>query len=158
MARGEGRAAARLAAVQALYQMELTRKGLNEILAEFETHWIGQEVEGEQYRPAELAFFRDILQGVLDDQTAIDQMTDDALQRGWPLKRIEAVLRAILRCGTYELMRRGDVPARVVITEYTDIGSAFFEREEVGLVNGVLDGLARKLRSAEFDERHARTT
>ncbi|WP_131117170.1 transcription antitermination factor NusB [Lichenihabitans psoromatis] len=153
MARGEQRAAARLAAVQALYQMEVARKGLNEIFAEFESHWIGQEVEGDQYRPAEIAFFRNILQGVLDHQTAIDKMTDEALQAGWPLRRVEAVLRAILRCGTYELMRRGDVPARVVITEYADLAAAFFDREEVGLVNGVLDGLAHTLRSDEFEPR-----
>ncbi|UDL95240.1 transcription antitermination factor NusB [Lichenihabitans sp. PAMC28606] len=153
MARGEQRAAARLAAVQALYQMEVARKGLNEIFAEFESHWIGQEVEGDQYRPAEIAFFRNILQGVLDHQTAIDTMTDEALQAGWPLRRVEAVLRAILRCGTYELMRRGDVPARVVITEYADLAAAFFDREEVGLVNGVLDGLAHTLRSDEFEPR-----
>ncbi|WP_245504080.1 transcription antitermination factor NusB [Lichenihabitans psoromatis] len=133
--------------------MEVARKGLNEIFAEFESHWIGQEVEGDQYRPAEIAFFRNILQGVLDHQTAIDKMTDEALQAGWPLRRVEAVLRAILRCGTYELMRRGDVPARVVITEYADLAAAFFDREEVGLVNGVLDGLAHTLRSDEFEPR-----
>ncbi|WP_264479167.1 transcription antitermination factor NusB [Lichenihabitans sp. PAMC28606] len=133
--------------------MEVARKGLNEIFAEFESHWIGQEVEGDQYRPAEIAFFRNILQGVLDHQTAIDTMTDEALQAGWPLRRVEAVLRAILRCGTYELMRRGDVPARVVITEYADLAAAFFDREEVGLVNGVLDGLAHTLRSDEFEPR-----
>ena len=153
MARGEHRAAARLAAVQALYQMEVAQKGLNEIFAEFETYWIGQEVEGEQYRPAEIAFFRDLLQGVLDDQLAIDQMTDETLQKGWPLKRIEAVLRAILRCGAYELLRRGDVPGRVVITQYADLAGAFFDREEVGLVNGVLDTLAHRLRADEFAPR-----
>ncbi len=155
MARGEQRTAARLAAVQALYQMEVAQKGLNEILAEFESHWIGQEVEGDQYRPAEIAFFRDILQGVLDDQTAIDQLTDETLQKGWPLRRVEAVLRAILRCGTYELVHRGDIPARVVITEYADLAAAFFDREEVGLVNGVLDKAARRLRAPEFADRPA---
>ena len=155
MARGEQRAAARLAAVQALYQMEVTKKGLNEIFAEFEAYWIGQEVEGEQYKPAELAFFRDILQGVLDDQREVDLMTDETLQRGWPLKRVEAVLRAVLRAGTYELMRRGDVPARVVITEYVDVAGAFFDRDEVGLVNGVLDALAHRLRATEFEARDA---
>lgn len=153
MARGEQRAAARLAAVQALYQMEIASSGINDILAEFESHWIGQEVEGDQYKPAELAFFRDIVRGVLDDQTAIDQVTDDVLQKGWPLKRVEAVLRAIFRAGGYELLHRTDVPARVVITEYADIAAAFFDREEVGLVNGVLDGLAHRVRAAEFEER-----
>ena len=155
MARGEKRAAARLAAVQALYQMEVAGKGLHEILAEFEVHWIGQEVEGEQYRPAEIAFFRNILEGVLADQRALDRLTDETLQNGWPLKRIEAVLRAILRAGSYELVHRGDVPARVVITEYADVAGAFFDREEVGLVNGVLDSLAHKLRPDEFERRGA---
>ena len=155
MARGEKRAAARLAAVQALYQMELAGKGLNEILAEFEAHWIGQEVEGEQYRPAEIAFFRNILEGVLADQHALDRLTDETLRAGWPLKRIEAVLRAILRAGAYELAHRGDVPARVVITEYADVAGAFFDREEVGLVNGVLDALAHRLRADEFERRGA---
>lgn len=153
MARGEQRAAARLAAVQALYQMEIASSGINDILAEFESHWIGQEVEGDQYKPAELAFFRAIVRGVLDDQTAIDQVTDDVLQKGWPLKRVEAVLRAIFRAGGYELLHRTDVPARVVITEYADIAAAFFDRDEVGLVNGVLDGLAHRVRAAEFEER-----
>ena len=152
MARGEQRAAARLAAVQALYQMEIASSGINDILAEFESHWIGREVEGDQYKPAELAFFRAIVRGVLDDQTAIDQVTDDVLQKGWPLKRVEAVLRAIFRAGGYELLHRTDVPARVVITEYADI-AAFFDRDEVGLVNGVLDGLAHRVRAAEFEER-----
>ena len=153
VARGEHRTAARLAAVQALYQMEVAQKGLNEILAEFETHWIGQEIEGEQYKSAEVAFFRDILEGVLGDQVNIDRVTDETLQKSWPLKRIEAVLRAILRAGTYEMLHRGDVPARVVITEYADLAGAFFDREEVGLVNGVLDGLAHRLRADEFEHR-----
>lgn len=155
MARGEKRAAARLAAVQALYQMEVGGKGLHEIEAEFEAYWIGQEVEGEQYRPAEIAFFRDILEGVLADQRALDLLADETLQNGWPLKRIEAVLRAILRAGSYELAHRGDVPARVVITEYADVAGAFFDREEVGLVNGVLDALAHRLRADEFERRGA---
>ncbi len=153
MARGEKRAAARLAAVQALYQMEVASKGLNEIFAEFEAHWIGQEVEGDQYRPAEIAFFRNILEGVLADQQSLDRLTDEALKNGWPLRRIEAVLRAVLRAGSYELAHRGDVPARVVITEYADVAGAFFDREEVGLVNGVLDALAHKLRAEEFEPR-----
>lgn len=151
MSRGEQRAAARLAAVQALYQMDVAKKGINEILAEFESFWIGQEVEGAQYKPAEVAFFRDILEGVLADQVAIDRLIDEALQRGWPLHRVEAVLRATLRGGTYELKARRDVPAKVVITEYTDIAGAFFGPDEVGLVNAVLDGLAKRLRTGEFD-------
>ncbi len=150
MSRRELRSAARLAAVQALYQMDVAKKGINEILAEFESHWIGQEVEGDRYKPAELAFFRNILEGVLAEQGEVDVLVDRALQQGWPLHRIEAVLRAILRAGAYELLSRKDVPARVAIVEYTDIAGAFFEGEEVGMVNAVLDSLARRLRPDEL--------
>jgi N utilization substance protein B len=147
----ENRAAARLNAVQALYQMEVGGKGLHEILAEFESHWIGGEIEGDQYIEAEVEFFRDILTGVLDDQVALDQLVDAALADGWPLKRVEAVLRAVLRAGTYELKKRKDVPARVVIKEYVDVAAAFLDRDEVGMANAVLDSLARRLRLDEFD-------
>ena len=149
----EHRAAARLATCQALYQMDVTGKGLNEIFAEFESHWIGQEVEGEQYNPAELAFFRDILAGVLADQQALDQLVDANLVKGWPLKRIEALMRAILRAGCYEMKKRTDIPARVVISEYVDVAGAFFDREEAGMINAVLDTLAKQLRPLEFEPR-----
>ena len=144
------RGAARLAAVQALYQMELAGTGLNEILAEFESHWLGREVEGAQYLPAEAAFFRDVVSGVVREQRTLDPLIDEALQHGWPLKRIEAVLRAVLRAGAYEISHRRDVPASVVVAEYADVASAFVEREETGMVNAVLDQLARKLRAEEF--------
>jgi transcription antitermination protein NusB len=150
MSRGEGRSAARLAAVQALYQMDVTGKGLAEIFSEFETHWIGREIEGDKYKPAEIAFFRDIVEGVLADQVAIDRQIDTTLSEGWPLKRIEAVMRAILRAGDYELRKRADVPARVIVSEYVDIAGAFFAREEAGMTNAVLDALARNSRAAEF--------
>ncbi len=150
MSRGEGRSAARLAAVQALYQMDVTGKGVADILAEFEAHWIGREIEGDEYKPAEIAFFRDILEGVLADQVAIDRQIDDILVESWPLKRIEAVMRAILRAGDYELRKRADVPARVIVSEYVDLAGAFFAREEAGMTNAVLDALASKTRAAEF--------
>ena len=151
MSRAEQRSSARLAAAQALYQMDVTGKGLNEILAEFESHWIGQEVEGAQYKPAEIAFFRDIMAGVLSDQEALDRLVDANLQKGWPLRRIEALMRAILRAGCYELKKRADVPARVAIAESVDVAGAFFDREEAGMINAVLDALARALRPGEFD-------
>jgi N utilization substance protein B len=144
------RGAARLAAVQALYQMDLAGTGLNEILAEFESHWIGREVEGAQYLPAEAAFFRDIVSGVVQEQRELDPLIDEALSKGWPLKRIETVLRAALRAGAYELIHRTDVPARVVVAEYADVVAAFVERDETGMVNAVLDQLARRLRAGEF--------
>ncbi len=144
------RGAARLAAVQALYQMDVAAKGLNEIFAEFESHWMGQEVEGTQYRPAEAAFFRDIVAGVVREQRELDPMIDRALAGGWPLKRVEALMRALLRAGIYELRHRRDVPGRVVISEYVDVANAFFERDETGMVNAVLDELGRRLRADEF--------
>ena len=153
MSRAENRSAARLAAVQALYQMDVTGKGVNEAQAEFEAHWIGREVEGDQYKPAELAFFRDILNGVLADQVALDRAIDRTLAEGWPLARIESVMRAVLRAGAYELKKRKDIPARVVITEYVDVAGAFFGREDSGVVNAVLDRLARGFRAEEFEPR-----
>ena len=147
------RGAARLAAVQALYQMDLAGTGLHEILAEFESHWLGGEVEGTQYLPAEAAFFRDIVGGVVREQRTLDPQIDAALARGWPLKRVEAVLRAVLRAGAYELACRRDVPARVVMSEYVDVASAFVDKDETGMVNAVLDQLARELRAEEFSNK-----
>ena len=146
----ENRAAARLNAVQAFYQMEIAGKGLNEILAEFETHWIGGEIEGEQYHDADIEFFRDIVRGVLGRQVVIDQMIDKTLQDGWPLRRVEAVMRAVMRAAVYELVKRTDVPARVVVKEYVDVAAAFLARDEVGMINAVLDRLAREIRVEEF--------
>jgi N utilization substance protein B len=145
------RGAARLAAVQALYQMDIAGTGLNDILAEFESHWIGREVEGAQYLPAEAAFFRDVVSGVVREQRALDPLVDQALAHGWPLKRIETILRAVLRAGAYELGHRNDVPARVVIAEYVDIAHAFVEKDETGMVNAVLDQIGREFRKAEFE-------
>ena len=150
MSKAQQRSAARLAASQALYQMEVAEIGLPEVLAEFESHWIGQEVEGDQYNPAEIGFFRDIVGGVLKDQVAIDRAVDEALAQGWPLKRVEALMRAILRAAFYELQSRSDVPARVAIKEYVDVAGAFFGPEESGMINAVLDNLARKTRPKEF--------
>ena len=144
------RSAARLAIVQALYQMDIAGTALSDILAEFESHWIGREVEGTRYPDAEAAYFRDIVTGVLKEQRGLDPMLDEALVKGWPLKRIETVLRAILRAGAYELIHRPDVPARVVVSEYVDIAAAFLDREETGMVNAVLDQLARRTRAPEF--------
>ncbi len=144
------RGAARLAAVQALYQMDIAGTALHVILAEFESHWLGGEVEGSKYLPAEAAFFRDIVSGTVREQRKLDPLIDAALERGWPLKRIEALLRAVLRAGAYELDQRRDVPARVVVSEYVDVAHAFVDKEETGMVNAVLDQLARQLRAAEF--------
>jgi N utilization substance protein B len=143
------RGAARLAAVQALYQMDIAGTGLNEILAEFESHWLGQEVEGAQYLPADAEFFRRIVQGVVADQRKLDPLIDHVLA-AWPLKRIETVLRAVLRAGAYELVSPSDVPARIVVSEYVDVAHALVDRDETGMVNAVLEQLARQLRPGEF--------
>ncbi|WP_421697719.1 transcription antitermination factor NusB [Ancylobacter sp.] len=144
------KSAARLNAVQALYQMDLAATPLSEILAQFESHWIGQEIEGDEIASADLNLFRDIVSGVVREQRSVDTLLDAALVHGWPLKRIEAVLRATLRAGTYELSERPDVPARVVIAEYVNVAGAFLDREETGMVNAVLDGIAREKRPADF--------
>ena len=147
------RGAARLAAVQALYQMDIAGTGLNEILAEFESHWIGREVEGEQYLPAEAAFFRDVVEGVVREQRKLDPLIDRALvARAGRSSASRRVLRAVLRGGAYELDHRRDVPARAVVSEYVDVANAFVGKEETGMVNAVLDALARQLRAGEFEQ------
>lgn len=146
----EKRRAARLAAVQALYQMDLAGKGLIEAMGEFETFWMGKEVDGVALPAAEANFFRDVLSGVVREQRPIDRAVDDALADGWPLKRIETVLRSILRAGTYELMFRKDVPAKAVINEYVTVASSFYEGDEPGMTNGVLDRIARAARAGEM--------
>ena len=144
------RGAARLAAVQALYQMDLGGAALPDVIAEFEAHRLGKEVDGEQYRDADAAFFRDVVAGVVGDQRQLDPAIDAALTADWPLQRVDATLRAILRSGAFELAHRADVPGRVVINEYVDVAKAFFEGEVPGMVNAVLDTLARQARPTEF--------
>jgi N utilization substance protein B len=146
------RGAARLAAVQALYQMDIAGTDLNEILAEFESLRLGNEVDGDKYLPAEAAFFRDIVRGVVTDQRQLDPAIDQALAKGWPLKRVEALLRAVLRAGCYEILNKPDIPARVIVSEYVDVANAFVDRDETGMVNAVLDMLARSSRGQEFDK------
>lgn len=149
------RGAARLAAVQALYQMELTDAGLAEIVAEYENLRLGQEVDGEQYVEADPGWFRAVMAGVVGSQKEIDPMIHESLTPDWPLARIEALLRAVLRAGSWELRDRKDVPARVIISEYVDVAHAFFGEDEPKMVNGVLDRIARKLRPDEVTPRTA---
>ena len=148
--RASSRSAARLAAVQALYQMDMTGIDLNEVIAEFEAHRLGQEIEGCQYAGAEAAFFRDLVIGVVREQLKIDPLIDKQLAEGWRLTRVDSILRAILRAGAYEILQRSDVPARVTISEFVDIAHAFFAEDEPKVVNGILDGIARKARPKEF--------
>lgn len=137
------RGAARLAAVQALYQMDVGRQPLEDTLAQFNAHHLGREIEGEQYLPADADFFRQIVSGVIKAQLAIDPAIDGALADDWPVTRIDATLRAILRAGAFELLGRRDIPQKVVITEYVDIAKAFYEDDAPGMVNGVLDAIAK---------------
>ncbi len=148
--RAASRSAARLAAIQALYQMDMTSIDSPSVIAEFEAHRLGQEIEGSQYCEAEAAFFRDLVEGVVREQLRIDPLIDRHLAEGWRLHRVDSILRAILRAGAYEILGRSDVPARVVISEYVDLAHAFFEGEEPKVVNGILDKLARASRPQEF--------
>jgi N utilization substance protein B len=144
------RSASRLAAVQALYQMDMTGIDLTRVIAEFETHRLGKEVEGTQYCDAELQFFRDIVEGVVREQLRIDPLIDRHLAEGWRLNRVDSILRAILRAGTFEMLMRNDVPSKVVISEYVDLAHAFFDGEEPKVVNGILDKLAHEARPQDF--------
>lgn len=146
------RGAARLCAVQALYQMDVGGAPLPAVIQEFESHRLGSEIEGQQLRPADVDFFRALVAGVVENQRRIDPIIHAALPPTWPLTRIDLTLRAILRCGVFELLARRDVPARVVITEYVDVANAFFSADEPGLVNGVLDRVARDSRPEEFSK------
>ena len=141
------RGAARLAAVQALYQMDVGGTGVLEIVAEYETHRLGQDIDGETYLKAESGWFRSIVSGVVRDQRTLDPMIKAALQDDWALSRLDSTVRAILRAGTFELVERRDVPVAVIITEYVEIARAFFEEEEPRLVNAVLDRIARQFRT-----------
>ena len=140
------RGAARLAAVQALYQMDIGGAGVLEIVAEYEAHRLGNEIDGEQYRPADPAWFRAVVSGVVENQRALDPVIRAGLTEDWPLSRLDATLRAILRAGAWELSSKKDVPVAVIVTEYVDVARAFFDGEEPKIVNAVLDRLARKYR------------
>jgi N utilization substance protein B len=141
----EARHSARIAAVQALYQMELAGGGAEETLEEFVEHRFDVfEIVPDQ------DFFAAILRGEPQYQVEIDRAIAGSLASGWTLARIDSILRAILRCGLFELVARRDVPARTVIDEYVAVARAFFSGDESGFVNGVLDRLARRKRAAEF--------
>lgn len=142
------RGAARLAAVQALYQMEVGGGGVLEVVAEYEEHRLGQEIDGDTYLKADPSWFRSIVAGVVRDQVKLDPLIRGALQDDWALSRIDATVRAILRAGAFELLERKDVPIPVIVTEYVEIARAFFEDEEPKLVNAVLDRIAKQVRAS----------
>jgi N utilization substance protein B len=146
------RSVARLAAVQALYQMEVSGVGVDAVVREFSDHRFGGDMEGSTLAEADEAFFGEVVRGVVHAQTDIDQAIAKRLATGWRLDRIDATLRAILRAGAYELTRREDVPVEVAIDEYVEITKSFFEGPEPGFVNAALDAIARDRRGAP-DER-----
>ena len=140
------RTVARLAAVQALYQMEITAAGVEAVVREFSDHRFDADMEGERLAEADEGFFAELLRGVVEKQAAIDRAIANRLAAGWRLERLDATLRAILRAGAYELTQRPDVPLEVAIDEYVEIAKSFFEGPEPGVVNGVLDGIAKEAR------------
>lgn len=146
---GNRRTLARLAAVQALYQMDISGSDLPATLAEFEAHRLGQDLDGDAYAEADANFFKALVSGVVEEQHRVDRLIDKVLQTSWPLKRIDLTLRNILRAGTYELLFRTDVPARAAISEYVDVAHGFYDDDGPRLVNGVLDAIARSERAGE---------
>jgi transcription antitermination protein NusB len=154
------RSISRTAAVQALYQMDMAGTDINAVIAEFQhvrfeptviVDGDDRDVDlDEKVEGADAQFFADILKGVVRRQRDIDPMIDLQLAEGWRLVRVDSILRAILRAGAFELLERTDVPARVVINEYINVAKSFFDTEEPRVVNGVLDRLAHKMRSAEL--------
>ena len=147
---GGPRSAARLGASQVLYQIELTGVSSRVAVAEYVQHYFGKEIDGDEYLPADEKLFREIVAGTLEQKAELDPVIAKLLTPDWPLERLEMILRAILRAAAFELSARIDTPARVVITEYVDIAHAFFAGKEPGLINGVLDRLARQARPAEW--------
>jgi len=142
---------ARLAAVQALYQLQLNPGiGAEAVIREFVRDRLGREIDGELYGEADVELFADIVRGVAGDRERLDETLSAALSEEWPLGRLETILRMILEAGAYELARRPDIPPRVTMSEYVGIAYAFFTGSEPGLANGVLDRLARTLRGAEL--------
>ncbi|MFT6659616.1 transcription antitermination factor NusB [Maritalea sp.] len=144
------RGAARLAAVQALYQMDVGRAPLDATLEQFKMFHLGKEVEGDEYLPADADYFKQILEGVRTYQVKIDPIIDNSLVDGWPVTRIDSTLRAILRSAAFEMLYKKDVPARVVINEYVDVARAFFGKDQPAMVNGVLNNIATIFRADEL--------
>lgn len=144
--RSRSRSAARLAAVQALYQQEMEGTPVPRLLKEFHDHRLGATIEDAEYHEAERDFFDDLVTGTLARRGDIDSAIAGKLAAGWSLERLDRPMRAILRAGAYELIARPDVPAASVISEYVDVAHAFFDKRESGFVNGLLDSIAKEVR------------
>jgi N utilization substance protein B len=144
--RSKSRSTARLAAVQALYQLEMEGTPVHILLHEFHAHRLGATIEDVTYAPAEESFFDDVVQGVDRRRAEIDGLITARLSQNWSLDRLDRPMRQILRAGAYELLARADVPTRTVISEYIDVAHAFYDKREAGFVNGLLDAIAKDVR------------
>ena len=144
--RSKRRSAARLAAVQALYQRHLEATPLARLLDEFHQHRLGQEIEDAKYVRAEVEFFDDVVSGVVAREEEIDALLSERLTEGWRLDRLDKTLLQILRAGAYELVARPDIPVSTTISEYLDVAHAFFDKSDARIVNGVLDAVAKAVR------------
>lgn len=144
--RSKARAAARLAATQALYQHEMEATPQARLLTEFHQHRLGAEIEGAEYHDADVDFFDDVVTGALARATEIDAAIAAKLSKDWSLNRLDKPMRALLRAATYELLARADVATGTIISEYVDVARAFYEKREAGFVNGVLDAVAKEVR------------
>lgn len=145
-ARSRSRSAARLAAVQALYQREMEKTPLAQLLHEFHHHRLGATIEDVEYADAEVDFFDDVVSGVDARADEIDGLVSGRLAEGWSLDRLDRPMRQILRAGTYELLARADVPTASIISEYVDVAHAFYDKREAAFVNGLLDAVAKQVR------------
>jgi N utilization substance protein B len=145
--RSRARAAARLAAVQALYQQEMEGTAIPLLLHEFHNHRLGATIEGVEYADADATFFDDLVKGVVARREEIDRLVASKLSSDWSFDRLDKPMRQILRAGTYELLARPDVPTGAVISEYLDVTDAFYDKREKGFVNGLLDAVAKEVRS-----------
>lgn len=144
--KSRSRSAARLAAVQALYQHTMEKTPVAQLLHEFHQHRLGAEIEDEQYAEADVAFFDDVVKGTAARLAEIDSLIEARLAEGWSLTRLDRTLHQILRAGTYELLARPDVPVGSVINEYLDVAHAFFDAKDTRFANGLLDGIAKDVR------------
>ena len=145
-AKSKSRSAARLASVQALYQMHMEDIGIARLLNEFHSHRLGQEIEDAQYADADPDFFDDVVSGVDARRAEIDVLVDGKLGEKWKMDRLDKTMLQLLRCGTYELIARPDVPTATVIDEYLDVAHAFFDKKDAKFVNGLLDAVAKDVR------------
>ncbi|PSJ41753.1 transcription antitermination factor NusB [Allosphingosinicella deserti] len=145
-ARSRSRSAARLAAVQALYQHEMEQTPVPTLLHEFHMHRLGATIEGVEYEDAEVDFFDDIVVGVQARAAELDELVAAKLARDWSLHRLDRPMRQILRAGAYELVARIDVPTGTIISEYVDVAKAFYDKKEAAFVNGLLDAVAKDVR------------